>query len=278
MDNLPYYRKWHNYALQLPMVNVQEGQQVDHEWLAEHGTMSEHNADFRQNLVAYINEQLDGRLDLIKKSIPTMAPLARRLIVDAGWYKSLKRPNVELITDPIGEIDETGIKMAHGEHYDLDAIVLGSGFDVGKYFFPVVYRGESGVTFEEAWQRDGPRAYLGMSYPDFPNLFSCYGPNSHPRSGPFHNWTEAWARYVATLILTTINRGAESLRVRQDAFTAYNEEMDKQFDKLIWGHVQDHDGGYYMNSHHRPGVHMPYRSEVYYEFLANPKFEDYVFE
>lgn len=67
--------------------------------------------------------------------------------------------------------------------------------------------------------------------------------------------------------------------MRQDAFKTYVEDMDKQFDKLIWGNVADHDGGYYMNAqHHRPTVHMPYRSEVCYEMLATPKTEDYIFE
>jgi 4-hydroxyacetophenone monooxygenase len=280
MDNLPDYRKWHNYVMQLPALNVQDGHEVDHEWLAQHGTLSEHNAAFRENLLAYIEEQLEGRTDLILKSIPTMPPLARRLIVDAGWYKNLKRPHVELVTDSIAEIDETGIKMVNGTHYDLDAIVLGSGFDIGKFFFPVHYVGEGGMTFAAAWEKDGARSYVGMSYPDFPNFFSTYGaPNSHPRSGGFHIWTEAWARYVASLILITLNQGAKSLKVRHDAFERYNEDLDKQFDKLIWNHVGDHDGGYYINpQHHRPTVHMPYRSEVYYEMLATPKTEDYIFE
>jgi len=280
MDELPYYRKWHNYCAQLPALNVQNGQEIDHEWLKTHGTLSEHNAAFRENLLLYIEEQLEGRTDLILKSIPTMAPLARRLIVDAGWYKHLRRPHVELVTDSIAEVDETGIKMVNGNHYDLDAIVLGSGFDIGKFFFPVRYQGESGITFEEAWQKDGARSYVGMSYPDFPNFFSTYGaPNSHPRSGGFHIWTEAWARYVSTLIVTALNKGAKSLKVRHEAFEQYNEGLNKEFDKLIWSHVADHDGGYYIDpKNHRPTVHMPYRAEVYYEMLATPKFEDYHFE
>lgn len=280
MDSLPYYRKWHNYTAQLPAINVQNGQEIDHEWLAKHGTLSEHNAAFRENLLAYIEEQLEGRTDLILKSIPTMAPLARRLIVDAGWYKNLRRPHVELITNSIAEVDETGIKMANGTHHDVDAIVLGSGFDIGKFFFPVHYQGEGGMTFGQAWEKDGARSYVGMSYPDFPNFFSTYGaPNSHPRSGGFHIWTEAWARYVSTLILTMLNQGGKSLKVRHDAFERYNEDMNKEFDKLIWSHVADHDGGYYIDpQHHRPTVHMPYRSEVYYEMLATPKIEDYIFE
>jgi 4-hydroxyacetophenone monooxygenase len=275
-DNLPYYRNWHIYSLQVAAVNVQDGHELDPEWHAKHGTLSKHNDDLRKNLEAYIGEQMAGRPDLIKKSIPTQAPLSRRLIVDNGWYEALIRPNVELVTDSISHIDKSAINMTNGDRYEVDAIVLGSGFDVGKYFWPVVYKGQSGVTLEDAWRRDGARAYLGMSYPDFPNFFSCYGPNSHPRSGAFHVWTEAWARYVSTLILATLNRGAESVAVKRESFEEFNEAMDKRFDTLVWGVVPS--GGYYINQQGRPGVHMPYRAEEYYNFLSNPKIDDYTFE
>jgi 4-hydroxyacetophenone monooxygenase len=276
MDNLPYYRKWHIYSLQVVAVNAQNGHELDPEWKAKHGTLSEHNDAFRANLKAYIAEQMQGRPDLIEKSIPTSNPLARRLIVDAGWYRTLTRPNVELITTGISEVDETGIKTVDGEHYDLDAIVLGSGFDTAKYFFPVEYKGEAGVTFDEVWRCDGPRAYLGMSHPEFPNFFSCYGPNSHPRSGSFHVWTEAWARYVSTFILAALNKGAKSLKVRRKPFEDFNEAIDGRFKSLVWGAVPG--GGYYINEHGRPGVHMPFRAEEYYELLANPKIDDYAFD
>lgn len=276
MDNLPYYRKWHIYSLQVVAVNAQNGHELDPAWKAKHGTLSEHNDAFRANLKAYIAEQMEGRPDLIEKSIPKTNPLARRLIVDAGWYRTLTRPNVELVTEGIAEIDETGISTTAGNHYELDAIVLGSGFDTAKYFFPVTYEGEGGVTFDEAWRRDGPRAYLGMSYPEFPNFFSCYGPNSHPRSGAFHVWTEAWARYVSTFIIATLNKGAKSLKVQRKPFEHFNEAIDDRFKSLVWGAVPG--GGYYINEHGRPGVHMPFRAEEYYELLANPKIDDYVFE
>lgn len=276
LDKLPYYRNWHIYALQVVGVDGQKGHELDPAWHAEHGTLSQHNDALRENLTSYIGEQMEGRPDLIEKCIPTVAPLARRLIVDAGWYKTLARPNVKLVTDGIQEIDETAINMANGDRYEVDAIVLGSGFDVGKYFWPVVYKGESGVTLEEAWRRDGARAYLGFSYPDFPNFFSCYGPNSQPRSGSFPAWTEAWARYVSTMIVHTLNRGADSVKVRRDPFKVYNEALDKRFESLVWGAVPG--GGYYINAHGRPGVHMPFRAEEYHDFLANPKLDDYAFE
>jgi 4-hydroxyacetophenone monooxygenase len=275
-DNLPYYRNWHIYGLQEVTINGQLGHELDPEWHAEHGSLSAHNDALRENLKDYIAEQLEGRPDLIEKSIPTQAPLSRRLIVDNGWYRSLMRPNVDLVTDGIEEIYESGIKTTDGESYEVDVLVLGSGFDVSRYFWPVTYKGAAGVTLEEAWRRDGARAYLGMTYPDFPNFFSCYGPNSHPRSGAFHVWTEAWARYVSSLILEMVNRDADTVNIRRDPFDEFNEALDERFQTVVWGVVPS--GGYYINPQGRPGVHMPYRAEEYYTMLAKPEFQDYDFE
>jgi len=275
-ENLPFYMNWHLYGVQEVSAKGQLGHEVDPEWYAEHGTLSEHNDALRASLEAYIAEKLDGRPDLIEKTTPTQAPLSRRLIVDNGWYEALKQPNVELVTTPISEVDETGIATTDGRHYDLDAVVLGSGFDVGRYFWPVTYKGAAGRTLEDAWRADGPRAYLGMNYPDFPNFFSCYGPNSHPRSGGFHSWTECWARYVTSLIVASVNRGARTVKVRREAFVEFNAALDEEFKKVVWGVVPS--GGYYINEHGRPGVHMPYRAHEYYEMLAEPNLSDFDFE
>lgn len=275
-ENLPYYRNWHIYGLQVVSTNGQLGHELDPEWHAAHGTLSKHNDELRQNLEQYIIEKLPGRPDLVEKTTPTQAPLSRRLIVDNGWYDALMRPNVELVTDPIAGLDESAIMMKNGDRYEVDAVVLGSGFDVSNYFWPVVYKGRAGVTLEDAWRRDGARAYLGMTYPDFPNFFSCYGPNSHPRAGAFHVWTEAWARYVSSMIILSLNLGADTVTVRREEFEQYNGQMDQRFDGLVWGVVPS--GGYYINPQGRPGVHMPYRAEEYYQFLASPETAHYTFE
>lgn len=274
-ENLPYYRNWHLYSQQETSVKIQDGQELDPAWYAEHGTLSKHNDTLRKSLEEYIAKKLEGRPDLIEKSTPKQAPLSRRLIVDNGWYDSLMRPNVELVTEPISTMCESGIITANGRKFELDAVVLGSGFEVSRYFWPVTFKGAAGLSLEDAWRRDGARAYLGMNHPDFPNFFSCYGPNGHPRSGGFHSWAEAWARYVTSLIVVMLNRGAQTIEVRREPFAKFNEALDEQFKSVVWGAVPS--GGYYINSHGRPGVHMPFRSQDYYHMLANPQLSDYEF-
>jgi len=274
-EHLPYYQNWHNYGAHETNSKGQIGHELDPGWYAEHHTLSAANDSLRKNLEEYIASKLDGRPDLIEKSIPKQAPLSRRLIVDNGWYDSLMRPNVELVTKQISMVCESGIVTADGQRYEVDTVVLGSGFEVSRYFWPVTYKGVSGRSLEDAWRLDGARAYLGMSYPEFPNFFSCYGPNSQPRSGGHHLWAESWARYVTSLIVAMLNRGAQAVEVRREAFAEFNEALDERFKTTVWGVVPS--GGYYINSHGRPGVHMPYWSHEYYDMLANPALSDYDF-
>lgn len=277
MDNLPYYVNWHVYAMMDVALKGQYGHELDPDWYAKHGTLSEHNELFAANLLQFQEEELEGRPDLIEKVRPNHTVLSRRLIVDAGWYKALKEPNAELVTDAISNVDKTGIKMKDGRHYNFDAIVLASGYDVTNFFFPVKYKGTDGATFADAWAKDGPRAYIGMTYNQFPNFFSCFGPNSLPRSGSFFMLAEGWATYISSVILKTIQQGATSATVTEEAFERYSDEVDERFEKLVFGVFPS--GGYYIiDWSKRPGVHMPLRSEEYYTALVQPKYEDYRFE
>ncbi len=74
----------------------------------------------RDDLTAYIKAQTDGRQDLIDKLIPDYAPFSRRPVVDNGWYQSLTRDNVELVTDPIARLTPKGIETGDGTVREVD--------------------------------------------------------------------------------------------------------------------------------------------------------------
>jgi 4-hydroxyacetophenone monooxygenase len=97
-----------------------------------------------------------------------------------------------------------------------------------------------------------------------PNLFAFYGPNSQPRAGGFHQWAEAWTRYAVGAVVHLISTGADGLECRKDVYERYNAEVDKAFSTTVWA---TGSGGYYVNAHGRPGVHVPFENEVYYRLL-----------
>jgi 4-hydroxyacetophenone monooxygenase len=272
MNNMPYY--WSRFSGFKAMIGYQEMQVLDRERRDAGGTISRRNDAFRDFLQHYIKDQLGDRSDLVEQVTPTFAPLVRRLVVDNGWYKALLRDNVHLVVDPISHITSSGISTRDGSHYDLDLIVLATGFKVSQYLWPVQYLGRNGATLESLWAADGARAYLRTVVPGLPNFFILYGPNSQARGGgSLYSWAECWARYAAKAIVALIETDRRR-DVRPEAFTQFNERLDRKSSDLIWtmpGH------SYYVNAHGREGVNMPLDIAEYYRLLEQPNFAHFDF-
>jgi 4-hydroxyacetophenone monooxygenase len=271
-DNMPYYWNWYCYSAHVTSQQLQYMQNIDKDWQARGGLINERNDLVRANLTEYIKSKSNGIPGLLKKILPNYAPLVRRLVVDNGFYDMLRRDNVELVTDKIVQFTESGIKTTDDVEREFDIIVLGTGFKVSQYFWPCEYVGRNGESMEALWRKDGPRSYLGLVLPGFPNFFSFYGPNHQPRSGGFYSWGEIWARYTATAIIHLIEHGKSSIECRRDVFDKYNAELDEAAKDLIW----EMDGhGYYVNEFGRQSVNAPWHTSDYHRMVARPNFDDF---
>ncbi|HSY16270.1 MAG TPA: NAD(P)/FAD-dependent oxidoreductase [Jatrophihabitantaceae bacterium] len=272
-DNVPYYWNWHSYQAFASTTVTQRAQEHDRAWQANGGLISEYNDKMRETYTDYIKTRLAGREDLIEKCIPNFAPMGRRIVADSGWFDTLRRPNVDLIAASIERFVEDGIVTADGQHVPCDVVVLATGFQPSRYFYPTKYTGREGITLDDAWSKDGARAYLGMCMPGFPNLFTLYGPNSAPRAGGSYSWSEIWARYGLLALVDTIESGARSIEVRQEAFDRYNKELDETLRGLIW--ETEGTGGYQLNEFGRPGFSCPLRVDEYHHRLVKPDLDDF---
>jgi 4-hydroxyacetophenone monooxygenase len=118
--------------------------------------------------------------------LPVAPPMsARPILVDPNRsvYDALLRDDVSLVTDGIRRITRDGIEASDGSTYEVDVIVLATGFKSNDFIFPMEIRGRGGQRVEELWSKDGARAYLGSMLPGFPNFFMIYGPNTNPYGG-----------------------------------------------------------------------------------------------
>lgn len=274
-DNVPYYWNWFGYAAYGATRRFQDQQEIDYDWQKRGGHISPLNDKLRESLVAYAHEKFAGRPDLIEKVVPTYAPLAKRTVVDNRYFEALTRENVELVTCGIDRITPTGILDRDGVEHPADFIILAAGFEVSKYLWPVQYVGRDGITLEKAWEKDGARAYLGMTMPGFPNFFMYYGPNAQVRIGALHSWIEIWSRYIMSSIVGMIEGDHRTMEVRRPVFEDYNARLDAAYEGLIW--QTEAPESYYVNEHGRGGVSVPFRSDEYYAMVRAVDFGDYTF-
>jgi len=113
--------------------------------------------------------------------MPHYPPSAKRMLQDNGsWLKCLVKPNVELIKTGIERITPEGVVTEDGELHTADVIVYATGFRHNDYLFPMTIIGRNGINLREQFG-DEPTAYLGISIPNFPNLFCLYGPGYESR-------------------------------------------------------------------------------------------------
>lgn len=240
LKHLPTYAAWWRFYLFwaitdgfLPAVTAEEG------WDGPQTAVGQANAEFREMLAGSFMLQTEGRPDLLGKVVPTYPPGGKRSLVDNGvWIEALKRPNVSLVTDPIEEITPDGVRTAEGRRYEADVIIYGTGFHASKFLLPMQVKGRGGVDLHAQWGVD-PRAYLGMTVPNFPNFFMIYGPNTNiVVNGSIVFFSEQSVRYIMSALKLLADTGAASLEVRPEVHDAFNARVDAGNDKMAWGAPQ----------------------------------------
>ncbi|MDE2396134.1 MAG: NAD(P)/FAD-dependent oxidoreductase [Burkholderiales bacterium] len=118
---------------------------------------------------------------LAERLTPRDHPIGtKRICVDTDYHATFNRSNVRLVDlreSPIETFTPEGLR-AGGQHHELDAVVLATGYDaMTGALLRMDITGRAGLKLSEAW-RDGPRSYLGLMVAGFPNLFTLTGPGS----------------------------------------------------------------------------------------------------
>jgi cyclohexanone monooxygenase len=105
---------------------------------------------------------------------------AKRLCQSDDYYAMFNSDNVTLVdirSAPIESVYPGGVKTT-ADSYELDAIVFATGFDaLTGALFAMDIRGADGVALRDEWSA-GPKTYLGVAAPKFPNMFIVTGPGS----------------------------------------------------------------------------------------------------
>ena len=275
LENVPYYYPWYRFGLMwrfgdglLPTVKR------DPSWPHPERSMNYRNDRQRAQLTEYLLGELEGRPDLIEKCLPSYPPYGKRILIDNQWYESLRRDNVELVTEAVDRIEGDTLVTASGARHRADALVLATGFEVGKLLWPMDIRGRSGTPLKEVWGEDDPRAYLGLTVPDYPNLFVMSGPNTGlAHGGSVIFVAECQARYITAMLREMIEGGLAEVEVERSVHDAFNERVDAEHADLVWSHPGMNN--WYRNRAGRVFIPMPFRLVDYWNMTTEPRLDEY---
>ena len=208
----------------------------DDAWNDSTHSVSEANDQLRMLLTNSIETHLKDRPDLVEKLVPDYPPAAKRMLIDNGhWYRSLMEPNVFVVRDKISSIDGTGVITEDGEHHDCDVLIFGTGFHASQFLFPMCIYGADGRELRDSWDQD-PRAYLGITYPNYPNFFSMYGPNTNiVVNGSIIFFSECEMHYIMGCIKYLLDNQHASMECKREKFDNYNEYIDQANKNMAWG-------------------------------------------
>jgi cyclohexanone monooxygenase len=147
---------------------------------------------------------------------------AKRPLCDAGYYQQFNRDHVDLVdikANPIARIEGNKVILQGGASYELDMLILATGFDAGDgNYMRLKLEGVDGVSIQDQW-KNGARSFLGLMNANFPNMFMVNGPGV-----PFANQPpaiELQVDTIAELIEQTLARKAIAIEAKQSAEDDY---------------------------------------------------------
>ena len=199
--------------------------------------------------------------ELRRKLTPSYRMGCKRILMSNTYYPALARPNVEVITDGIREVTPTGIVAGDGASRQVDAIVLGTGFDVHDYLGNLKVLGRGGRDLGALWAEEGAQAYLGVSVAGFPGMFVLVGPNTGLGHNSIIFMIESQVEHVMRIVERLRAAPGTVLDVREDVQREYNEDIQRRLSATVWA---SGCASWYIDSHGRnttlwPGLCFEFR-------------------
>jgi cation diffusion facilitator CzcD-associated flavoprotein CzcO len=140
------------------------------------------------------------------------------------YYRSLQQPNVELVNEGATELGDTSIFSAGGKEYQVDTVVMATGFRWGGDILSTIRRRDGETVADH--QRGHRRAYKSVSLSSCPNLFLVGGAGAN--GAVWHGYApgEVVPEYMFLILDYMDQNGIDALEVNEAAEVEWKRNAD----------------------------------------------------
>ena len=137
-------------------------------------------------------------------------------------------------------------------------------------------RGRDGVLLSAQWGEE-PAAYLGITVPNFPNFFLCYGPGTNLAFGGSIIFNiECQVHYIMESIKQLLQTEQRSLECKQAIFDDYYRRFREQHAQMIWEH-KSIKHSFYTNDEGKCTLLWPWKILQMWQWTQAVEPDDYEF-
>ena len=194
-----------------------------------------------------------------KRLQPNNHPIgSKRICIDTDYFATFNRPNVALVdirNNPIEEITTNAVRTG-GKDYEVDALVLATGFDaMTGSVAKIDIRGRGGQALNDKWA-EGPRTYLGLMSAGFPNLFIITGPGSPSVLSNMIVSIEQHVDWITDCIVYMRAQRLDAMEAKRDAEDKWVAHVNEVAQTTLYPQANS----WYMGANipGKPQIFMPY--------------------
>ncbi|KZS77416.1 4-hydroxyacetophenone monooxygenase [Mycobacterium kansasii] len=277
MRHLPFYGRWYRFLLLWPGADKGlDAARTDPTYPEQDYAVSEMNAAARMMFSQWISSQVGDDDELLAKVMPDYPATGKRTLQDNGsWLQTLQRDNVELVRTPIRRITPGGIVTEDGQPYPVDVIIYATGFRHTDVLWPLKILGRNGIDLRDSWGTR-PYAYLGITVPEFPNLFLIYGPGTHlAHGGSLIFQSELQMRYINLCLEHLIADDVHSMEPTARAAAEWHQRTQAEIQQMVWSHPAVKHS-YFKNADGEIHTVSPWRLSEYWAAVRQPDWSQFV--
>jgi len=197
---------------------------------------------------------------------PTNTIACKRPCLDTNYYETFNLEHVELVDISAGGIEainNDGLTAA-GRDFKFDVLIFATGFDaMTGALLKMNITGKHGTTLKEAWSA-GPRNYLGLSIPDFPNLFTVTGPGSPSVLTNMIMAIEQHVEWIRDCLVALRQKGLRTIEASAQAADSWVEHVNNIANQTLYPTCNS----WYL------GANIPGKTRVFMPLIGYPPYAE----